>query len=181
MERMDLLQQVDDSDAKDCMLDALRLLMKSTPYKDITIKDICAKSGFSRKTFYDNFSKKDDLLEYLAEDLVLGFRMTDNHTNFLQLFQFWYAIREWITLLMENDLWNLVESLSYKMSIPLIRERNWEQMLTSHVQDKELFLEFVNAGCLRLLQRWYETGFQRSPEEMAALVDYILFGSKSDG
>ncbi len=49
---------------KDCFFKALIELMKTTPYKDITIKDICEKAGYSRMAYYRNFEDKDDIIKY---------------------------------------------------------------------------------------------------------------------
>ena len=46
----------------DCFFNSVVELMKTKPYKEITIKDICEKSGFSRMAYYRNFESKDDIL-----------------------------------------------------------------------------------------------------------------------
>lgn len=42
---------------------ALLHLMKQYPYQDITVKQIVYEAGIAHKTFYRNFSSKNDLLD----------------------------------------------------------------------------------------------------------------------
>ena len=41
--------------------DALIKLMQDNPFSEITVKQIVLETGLERKTFYNNFSSKDDV------------------------------------------------------------------------------------------------------------------------
>ena len=64
---------VDQNNSSDQFLIALLNLMKEKSFFDISISELCHTAGLSRTTFYKFFQDKDALLDYLAEDLSLGF------------------------------------------------------------------------------------------------------------
>ena len=55
------------ADAKKAYLDALNNLLDNYTYKEIYVNMIADKTSFARKTFYDKFSGKDDLIKYAVE------------------------------------------------------------------------------------------------------------------
>ncbi len=172
--KKDIAKKIDTKDTRDCFLVALFLLMKKKPYKEITITELCQKANFSRKTFYDNFTKKDDLLRHLAEDIALGFRYTDDRSGFLHIFEYLYELREWISLLIENNLLDSVVADVTRLMLPLIRDHNWHAILGDYDDMLPYYFEFVNAGLLRLIYLWYHEDFQKEPAKMAGLVSQIL-------
>ena len=174
MDKMKILHTVDDKETRDCFIDALRVLMTKKSYEKITIKELCEQANFSRKTFYDNFKKKDDLLDYLSDNLLYGYCYTDDHTNLLHFFEFCYALKDWIHLLIEQNLWGVVVEKTLKKYLPLLDGRDWEGKLGEHVAEQEMIFQFTAAGCFRLLRLWDEDGFNKTPKEMAALANHIV-------
>jgi len=49
--------------------DALILLIKTKPYDNISITELCKKAGVSRMSFYGNFKSKDDILNRIITKL----------------------------------------------------------------------------------------------------------------
>ena len=140
----------------------------------ITIKEICEQANFSRKTFYDNFSQKEDLLEYLCDDLLAGYCFTDDRTNLLHFFEFWYALKNWAHLLIEQGLWDFVTEHTFKKYLPLLENRNWEPNMGEYEIEKDIIFQFVAAGCFRFIRIWDQNNFQKSPKEMAQLAQHIV-------
>ena len=48
--------------SKKQITDALLKLMEDLPYSEISVKQIVLETGLERKTFYNNFTSKDDVL-----------------------------------------------------------------------------------------------------------------------
>jgi AcrR family transcriptional regulator len=48
--------------SREWLIESLTICLKKMKFSDITISDISKKAGVSRRTFYRNFSSKDDLL-----------------------------------------------------------------------------------------------------------------------
>jgi len=57
--------------AKDAFAGALKKLMRNLHVDRISVKDIVDVSGYSRKTFYNHFRDKEDLLVWIFNDDVL--------------------------------------------------------------------------------------------------------------
>lgn len=172
--KKDIAKQIDTKDTRDCFLYALFLLMKKKPFSEITITELCKKANFSRKTFYDNFAKKEDLLKHLAEDIALGFHYTDDRSGFLHIFEYLYELREWISLLIENNLWDSVIADVTALLLPLIQNRDWHAILENYDNMLPYYFEFINAGLLRLIYLWYQEDFKSEPAKLAGLVSQIL-------
>ena len=49
--------------SKQCLTDALFLLLEHKPFQKITIKELTEKAGVSRLTFYRSFDTKEDILK----------------------------------------------------------------------------------------------------------------------
>jgi AcrR family transcriptional regulator len=45
------------------IMESFKDLLRTTPYRQITVAQICAKAGVSRKTFYCHFVDKQDIVE----------------------------------------------------------------------------------------------------------------------
>ena len=55
--------------SKQEITDALLALMEKYPYNEISVKQIMLETGLVRKTFYRNFSSKDDVRSTLEKYL----------------------------------------------------------------------------------------------------------------
>ncbi|MCR5214260.1 MAG: TetR/AcrR family transcriptional regulator, partial [Eubacterium sp.] len=50
--------------------DALLKLMQNHPYSEISVKQIVMETPLERKTFYNNFSSKDDVLDSIITSAI---------------------------------------------------------------------------------------------------------------
>lgn len=77
--------------AKECIVTALILLMKTQEFSSISITDITKKAGVSRMAYYRNYTSKEDILNKYMEEIgesVHNF-ITDrrSHTEIRQYYQ----------------------------------------------------------------------------------------------
>ena len=56
---------------KECIADAIIMLIKEKPIEKITIKEITDKAGVIRPTFYNHFQDKYELLEWIVQDELI--------------------------------------------------------------------------------------------------------------
>lgn len=90
---------------------ALFIVMKQYPYKEITITQIAQEAELSRKTFYRLYTSKDDILNEYVETLLqsfateLGQRSIHHYWDVVQLyFDFWEQREDVIMLFKEHGL-----------------------------------------------------------------------------
>lgn len=59
---------------KKCLYDSFLGFLAEKPVSDITVIEICAQAGISRKTFYKHYSDPFDLLRCMQDDLFEDYR-----------------------------------------------------------------------------------------------------------
>jgi hypothetical protein len=67
--------------SKDCIAESLFILMKKTPFSDITIGEITQKAGVNRSTYYRNFNSKEDIVKYAFFKIFYEFAKHNNVKN----------------------------------------------------------------------------------------------------
>ena len=179
---------VDMKSSGDQLLLALLDLMKIKPYQDISISEICQKAKLSRTTFYKFLSGKDDLLDYLKEDLDLGYvtykksleslDIPPERLAFYHYFSYWYQLREWVDVLIQNGLWEQI-AMPTEKTYALISKRQWDSTLMQDKHNLEMIYQFIASGCVQLVKQWSLQGYQKTPEEMSELVMFTLSGRAS--
>ncbi|MCC8099054.1 MAG: TetR/AcrR family transcriptional regulator [Clostridiales bacterium] len=167
-------------DSVDYFLAALFEMLKTRPYRDITVSALCSAVGLSRNTFYKYFRNKDGLLEQLAERLWAAFQETmppsrDLDSGLLHYFEFCYSLKELVEALVRNDL---VQPLN-----------QWNERFICGIQPVEadggadidpaslgMMHHFISSGCIRLVEDWCQTGFAETPAHMAGLASCVVEG-----
>ena len=189
IEQLEKAFYVDHKNSSDVFLMALLELLKEKSYSDISISELCRKAGLSRNTFYKFFSGKDALLSYLKEDISLGF-VTYKQTivkenwdsqmeSFVHYFSFWYQLRDWVDVLVKNDLFEKI-AMPEERELSLLSPRNWDSYLVDTPKTLEMMQTFLAAGCVWLVKWWSMNGYGKTPAEMAELVVYTLSGRALD-
>lgn len=160
---------------------SLLQLLEEKKYSDITIKEICRRADLSRQTFYQIFDSKEEVMQYHFSILFQEF--TKECESFRDLtifsiayhfFQFFYAHRKFIEILISNNLIFLLE-----------------QQFEIYLQKIDLFLIFTNhdahpdytaaylAGALtQILIHWFGHSFEPGVEELSSLTESIITGQQ---
>ncbi len=55
---------------KECLQEALIILMGQMPFESITITRLVEKAGVSRQAFYRNYSSKEDILNQMTKEMI---------------------------------------------------------------------------------------------------------------
>jgi AcrR family transcriptional regulator len=81
---------------------ALFALLREKNYSDITISEVCAKAGLTRKTFYRDFDSLDDVIDFAVYARMNEYIQNANPTSFgdyvLQFFNFCAQRKDILTL-----------------------------------------------------------------------------------
>lgn len=154
---------------------ALMELMQQYPYQDITVKEIVAKAGRTRQTFYRHFTSKQDVLtrhlaalyqkcyakisEAADDDMEVALRI---------YFNFWYQFRDIIRQLYEYNNDGLLRDLTLEYAhklYPLIK-RFMKHTFTDE-SDEYYFQQFIFGGLVQMKMQWFAHGCDILPDEMA--------------
>ncbi len=102
--------------SKNALSEALLKLMLWKPFRDVSISDITERAHLSRQTFYTNFQRKEEIIEYLLnglfqryyDRLTAGSEVPEN--LMADYFLFWGDSRDFLTLLFRQELGYLFQN-----------------------------------------------------------------------
>lgn len=151
---------------KGAISDALLQLMENMPLDKITVQEITDLAGVGRMTYFRHFSSKTDVLLFklqLLWKIWIGKHpctyKIGRYEHAVWFFSFWYSIRQLLSLLYRQKQYDalLQVFLSYAA---LVEDGSRRE------QYQEMFFAY---GLLGIVMTWTATGFQETPEKLAAL------------
>ena len=168
---------------------SLKELVIREPFEKITIRQITDGAGVIRVTFYNHFQDKYDLLEWIVrEELLEPVRLLVDNGMY----------RETMVLIFRNlqkdaDFYTAAAKIEGTNSFRDIGRRCFTQMLeemfTRQISQKKPVHPWMTAQYLAkyygqsmnfVAFEWIESGMKASPEEMAAIYEYIATRSMYD-
>lgn len=174
--------------SKKCLADALFSLMKQKPFSEISITDIAREADYTRQTFYQHFTTKEDVLQYYLDDLFdREYRNTQPGTEGMDgedllrvvcqkaMQLFWGAHSDLAEVIMDNHLSTLlVEALVrywsivfHDSSVPIPMDRFSEE-------EKQLIYRYISGGPFHMFYYWIGTGRQYDEEKLLELLVDML-------
>ncbi len=155
--------------------------LSGKPYEKITLTELCRQLNVPRKTFYRYFPTKEDCLLALIDhtlsdcnDIALmgwdGSTALDEQVQ-LRFFHYWLEHKQFLDIIKENDLQNLLLARTTVIVDRMKENRNTDSFARNQVE------YFIAHGLMSTVLRWHHFGFQSSPEEMASVFGHLLTGS----
>lgn len=166
--------------SKQWMENTLLKLMKTEDYKEITIQEITDYAGLSRRTFYRNYSSKDEILEGYFCKVWAEYRSLILQQEDLSLPG---IARVFFTQMQKHR--DFLSTVNRHQLLPLFLTRVDELLPLAFYEAKgrntpfseeslRYALAFSSGGFMRILILWLNDGAKKPPEEMAAMVtDFI--------
>ncbi|MGL5066500.1 MAG: TetR/AcrR family transcriptional regulator [Sarcina sp.] len=153
---------------------AILEILKEKEFDKISITEICDKAEVARKTFYRNFNNKEDVIKSSIDLKLSEFTSTGVLTKGINpvdisesYIQFWYDRKDFLKLLYERDLFNI---LNYKYDVYMQDLRRLIKGEEEETPEIEYFLKFISGGFWNVLQTWVRKDFKESPKELANLT-----------
>lgn len=162
------------------MENALLKLMKTEIYQEITIQEITDHAGLSRRTFYRNYSTKDEILEGYFYKIWLEYRellLQQTDLSLVNIAMIFFTQmqkhRDFLSLVNRHHLLPLFLVKIDELLPPAFNEVKGRALPYSK-ESIQYALSFSTGGFMRILIRWLNDSVQKTPEEMAAIIkDYI--------
>lgn len=157
-----------------CLLE----LLQTELYDNISVSALCEKSGVSRKTFYRLFDGKADVLYALVDHTLMEF---ENYTpdfsmqagEIHRFLAFFKAQKPLLDALQNNK----ISTLLTERSLRLILTENTGFFEVFGVDRPEYATEmilFYVSGLFSLVLGWHASGYARSIDEMADLLNTLM-------
>ena len=161
--------------SKQCLTDALFLLLEHKSFQKITIKELTEKAGVSRLTFYRNFDTKEDILkryyrihfsQYMEELDEKG--ISSIKGALAVCFDYWKNAENHIQLILNNHLeYFLYEPFESFLSVLLQKYH-----IGAHLKENQI--HFLIGGLYFSMIHWVSDDSNLSSEDMAASILDIL-------
>ncbi|MBO4242760.1 MAG: TetR/AcrR family transcriptional regulator [Clostridiales bacterium] len=159
--------------------EALLKLMKKYPYNEISVKQIVLETDLVRKTFYRNFSSKDDVLNSYI-DIKAGEyveALMDRTDPLTVIFEYCDRNRELLELLEKNGLMHLLlirlNEILPEVSRTTDRERNPFSKLIGDL-DPDYIVAFNVGAIWNIATLWVKRGMKDSPETIRNTIEQYL-------
>ena len=157
-------------------------LIHSKPYHSVTVSDVCEKAGISRFTFYRIFDCKDDVLDAIVDKVLLQWmqvqpsrivteeNMYDQNCAF---FAFWAQQKSLLQALCDSGKTSLIVERSIQFLTK--EDHTVVQYFGAHKSEhgEEIF-RFCASGVFSLVIDWHQSGYQKSIEQMAQILEFLL-------
>ncbi|SNU05219.1 transcriptional regulator, TetR family [Lachnospiraceae bacterium] len=160
--------------------DALIKLMQDNPFSEITVKQIVLETGLERKTFYNNFSSKDDVLDSIINNAIYEYvqALTTSPDGPLSvIFDFCDKNRDMLQLLHKNNMLYLL-LIKLNVVIPELNEsldmsnNPFHALIGSLEPD---YLIAFNIGAIwNVIFKWVDRGMTDSPEYIKEILEEYL-------
>ncbi len=150
-------------------------LMHTKSINKITIKELCENADINRSTFYLYYTDQFALLREIEEELLLQARehlknIDSNLDNLHYLKELLYYMKT-----NSNIFYTLLccqENLSFQISFIETSIHNLKTNLSLQCEEKisDYIYRYLTMGCLSIIIKWFEDGFDMSPEELAEMI-----------
>ena len=157
---------------KECMADALFILLRTKSIEEITVSEITALANVSRITYYRNFTSKENVIEFKLDKLISEWvrehppkESASDYELSLSFFQFFYSIHDIVQTLIRANL-------SLLLLNRLILKFNDINTADSSEYYRQIFISF---GLCGIILTWMDSDMKESPEQMAETVSRRFF------
>ncbi len=160
--------------------DAFLALIRERAYEEISVTDICRRADIVRKTFYNNFRSKDDVVHYLINDIFcemesrVDFRHTSVRKILLFAFRFIMDNREALLLFYHRGLLRF----AHKSIAAYIAQEHILARLKQEDVDARAYKYIaaqISAVLISVIETWIESDFCEPIEFMAELTEALMY------
>ena len=147
-------------------------------YDEITISELCRRANLSRKIFYRLFDKKADVLYSLVDHTIME---SDSYVpdesvgpgDAHQFFAFWKANPALLDALLKHQNSHLLTDRAIRFA--MVEEGSPVRKFgKNEFQGSPELISFYMSGIFSLLLLWHAKGFDRSIDEVSAMLTDIL-------
>lgn len=158
---------------KECIADAIIVLIKEKPIEKISVDEIVKKAGVGRATYFRAFDSKSEAItfkfikmwEQYCELNDVKVRDSFDLNNAQHFFAFNYSIRHILEIVYRAGLQEAIHQSFYKIVLTMEHRSDTQSLYRE---------KFYAHGLYGLLDEWVKQGFSETPDEMAKLVVRIV-------
>ena len=159
---------------------ALIKLMQDHPFSEITVKQIVLEAGLERKTFYNNFSSKDDVLDSIINNAIYDYVQALSESSdgpLTVIFNFVDKNKELLQLLHKD---NMLYLLLLKLNVVIPELSNTIDMSNNPFRtligdlEPDYLIAFNIGAIWNVIFKWVDRGMTDSPEYIRSILEEYL-------
>lgn len=160
--------------------DALLKLMEKYPYEDISVKQIVLETDLVRKTFYRNYSSKDDVLRSHIRSILLDYFEIVNNARgdvLTTIFEFAVENKKLLMLLDKNDMLYVVLQGMNEFIMSVKTKQNQELNPFSKLfegLDSDYLISLNTGGIWNVISLWVRRGMTDDPDDVKRTIAQYL-------
>ena len=160
--------------------DALLKLMEKYPYEEISVKQIVLETDLVRKTFYRNFSSKDDVLRSHIKSILLDYFEIINNAGgdvLTTIFEFAVRNKKLLRLLDKNDMLYVVLQGMNEFILSVKTKQDPELNPFSRLfegLDSDYLIMLNTGGIWNVISLWVRRGMTDDPEDVKRTIAEYL-------
>ena len=159
--------------------EALLIMLRKTDIQKISVRDLCAKAGINRTTFYNHYGSPEDVLWEMFRNFLNDIENTLNssdiddreqiHQRVVFVFRYMLEHLEMSRLLVNSNLDSSFSKHLFSIPrIPILLEDALSGITNEN--EKSAVISFVISGSYQLVRDWLNQDVRISPDEEAKLV-----------
>jgi AcrR family transcriptional regulator len=161
---------------------ALFALLREKNYSDITISEVCAQAGLTRKTFYRDFDSLDDVIDFAVYARMNEYIQNTNPTSFgdyvLQFFKFCASRKDILSLFEKQGIYHLL-TRSFCAYLPQSAFlKNLAIAAGFNSENRDYYWKSLVSEECGFVEVWISRGFQETPEQLVKLNLQLLSAFK---
>ena len=161
------------------LLDALNDLLAEKNFKDISVSEICSRSGISRQTFYSLFGTKEKILLYQLEQSPFAQHDHDKENPTMTLMDscqeygnFVVSNYDQLKMLIDNDLMTVLNDQFFRAMSTCK-----QSFVNVSAEEQEYAAQFMSSGLCSLSRRYIDTHEKPDQKELTELAYKLMSGS----
>lgn len=167
--------------SKEWLVSSLIRLMNEKPFGKITVREIAEQAQLDRRTFYRNFTSKEDVLAFyikkLGDEFVV-YLLKEPILNIPIVLRIFFEMAEqyksFLLNLKENNMLMFLLT-SFNELLPSVHSLIQPKFNGNFENENiEYIFAFNTGGFWNILLKWINGDFTHSPEEMAEIVHNLM-------
>ncbi|MFA5629790.1 MAG: TetR/AcrR family transcriptional regulator [Dehalococcoidales bacterium] len=166
---------------QNAVADAFLDLLQEYDYEDISITEICKRADIVRKTFYNNFQSKDDIVRYRINHIfqelesTVDLRYMSVKRILLIAFGFVMDYREALLLFYRRGLLNRFAGKSITSYITKDHILSKLDKDTIDPKAYKYITAQISAVIISVIETWIENDFEESVDFLAGLTEELMY------
>lgn len=156
-------------------------MLQMQSFHEITVSALCKRADVPRKAFYRYFDSKNDVISYLANEVVEETFMkaelsayagkTSQFQSILGMTQYWYEHQDLLRALADQECLGIF----YQTYITSMQELV-HNVVGVKEHERSYVLSFFASSFLFIFINWQQQNFDKPPVELAKLIEKIVNG-----